>query len=256
MVNRIVEEINRSVVRLAREKKEYETGGFDIMKKFQKKLLKEQHKKEGSGQSLKKDMTTYLKGQFGADADDFDIEAAIYWYANDYHEGQASDLYSILSTSKFHPGAAHHGVKDEGDVAEDMYKALEKKYKKEGQEKASNIQKGLLDVDAVIAAAKRHSNTKNVTVFKKIPELLTTLTIELKNDFNLSVIISQDPDDTDPDIMEIGVLDQKRHLIPLSKPNQFISVSGAGKVGFKEFNTFLDWARNDLPGQVKRYKTY
>jgi len=121
----------RSVVRMAREKSGYETGGFDIMKQFQKKQLKKQKKKKtASGVSLKKEMKDHLKKTFGADVEDFDMEAAIYWYANDYHGGQASDLYSILSTSEFKPGPTHHGVKDEGDMAEKMYKNLEKEYGK------------------------------------------------------------------------------------------------------------------------------
>jgi len=36
--------------------------------------------------------------------DTFDIEEAIYWFANDWHDGQLSNLYSALSTSKFKPG--------------------------------------------------------------------------------------------------------------------------------------------------------
>lgn len=120
-------EIFKAVVHMVKEK-EYETGGFDIMKRFQKKLLKKK-KKEASGSSLKKEMRDLLKKEFGSDADDFDIEAAIYWYANDNHEGQVSDLYSILSTSKFHPSPLHNNVKDEGGLAEDMYKTLEKKFK-------------------------------------------------------------------------------------------------------------------------------
>jgi hypothetical protein len=124
-------EIFKSIVKMAKEKK-YETGGFDLMKQFQKKLLKKQKKKkkEASGPSLKKEMKDLLKKEFGSDADDFDIEAAIYWYANDNHEGQASDLYSILSTSKFHPSPLHNSAKDEGELAGDMYKALTKKYGK------------------------------------------------------------------------------------------------------------------------------
>jgi hypothetical protein len=42
-------EMLKSVVRMAKEKKqssEVETGGFDIMKKFQKKLLKKQKKEK------------------------------------------------------------------------------------------------------------------------------------------------------------------------------------------------------------------
>lgn len=62
------------------------------------------------------------------DDTDFDIESAIYWFANDYHGGQGSDLYKALSTSKFNPGPSHRSVKDESEVASDMYEALEKEY--------------------------------------------------------------------------------------------------------------------------------
>lgn len=37
-------------------------------------------------------------------ADPIEIEQAIYWWAADHHEGQWSELYSILSTSAYRPG--------------------------------------------------------------------------------------------------------------------------------------------------------
>lgn len=36
--------------------------------------------------------------------DDADAYCAIYWFANDYHSGQSSNLYSVLSTSPYSPG--------------------------------------------------------------------------------------------------------------------------------------------------------
>lgn len=79
----------------------------------------------------KQEMVAFLKKTpEGKEADDFDIEAAIYWYANDYHGGQASNLYSALSTSKMKPGPTHKDVKDEGEMAEMLYKALEAEYGK------------------------------------------------------------------------------------------------------------------------------
>ena len=36
-------------------------------------------------------------------ADEFTTEAAIYWFANDWHSGQWSNLYSVLSTSPYKP---------------------------------------------------------------------------------------------------------------------------------------------------------
>lgn len=41
--------------------------------------------------------------------DDFDREEAIYWFANDYHSGQASNLYSALSISDYRPGPIARG---------------------------------------------------------------------------------------------------------------------------------------------------
>jgi hypothetical protein len=45
----------------------------------------------------------------GAGADEFDIEAAIYWFAADWHGGQWSNLYSALSTSPYRPGLSENG---------------------------------------------------------------------------------------------------------------------------------------------------
>ena len=39
-----------------------------------------------------------------SECDEFDREEAIYWFANDWHGGQTTNLYSALSTSKFNPG--------------------------------------------------------------------------------------------------------------------------------------------------------
>lgn len=70
--------------------------------------------------SLRERMEHYIDDVF-PDADRFDIEEAIYWYASDYHSGQASELYRILSTSPFNPGPMSHGP--EG-MAEEIYNAL------------------------------------------------------------------------------------------------------------------------------------
>ena len=59
------------------------------------------------------------------DANDFDIAAAIYWFANDYHGGQSSNLYSALSTSDYRPGPMHKSIKDdENETATQMYQEL------------------------------------------------------------------------------------------------------------------------------------
>ena len=51
----------------------------------------------------------------------FDAEAAMYWFAHDWHSGQTSNLYSVLSTSQYKPGASMHGVADESKDVEDCY---------------------------------------------------------------------------------------------------------------------------------------
>lgn len=57
----------------------------------------------------------------------FDVEAAIYWFANDWHGGQWSNLYSALSTSEYRPGPICCGP--EPDSIEQMfYEALESEY--------------------------------------------------------------------------------------------------------------------------------
>ena len=77
------------------------------------------------------EMRKFLKKEFSQqldETDDIDVESAIYWFANDYHGGQSSDLYSALSTSKFKPGPTHRSVKDEGEVASMMYDSLKREY--------------------------------------------------------------------------------------------------------------------------------
>jgi hypothetical protein len=69
--------------------------------------------------------------QVDPEADDFDIEAAIYWLASDYHGGQTSDLYSILSTSEFKPGPSHSSVEDEGETAKMIYDMLAQEFSRE-----------------------------------------------------------------------------------------------------------------------------
>lgn len=41
--------------------------------------------------------------------DDADAYCAIYWFASDYHNGQRSNLYSVLSTSPYRPGMCERG---------------------------------------------------------------------------------------------------------------------------------------------------
>lgn len=57
------------------------------------------------------------------DADEFDIEEALYWYCSDWHGGQRSEEYSILSTSPFKPSPFSRGP--DGDISQLIYEDLE-----------------------------------------------------------------------------------------------------------------------------------
>jgi len=77
-------------------------------------------------------MVDFLQNKF-QDMDlenmEFDIEAAIYWFGNDYHGGQSSNLYSALSTSQFRPGPMHKSIEDEeSETATQMYQELVDEY--------------------------------------------------------------------------------------------------------------------------------
>ena len=58
-------------------------------------------------------------------ADEFcevDRDEAIYWFANDWHGGKSSNLYSALSTSPFWPGPIAKGPEE---AAAMLYEELE-----------------------------------------------------------------------------------------------------------------------------------
>jgi hypothetical protein len=77
----------------------------------------------GGDDPSRQEMIEHIKGVYGRDADRFDIEEAIYWFANDYHGGQASNLYSALSTSEYRPGQMSSGP-EEGSMSEMIYADL------------------------------------------------------------------------------------------------------------------------------------
>jgi hypothetical protein len=56
-----------------------------------------------------------------------DIEAAIYWFAYEWHGGQFTNLYSALSTSPYSPGPCTTRER-ETDMVRDMVCDLEEKY--------------------------------------------------------------------------------------------------------------------------------
>ena len=73
------------------------------------------------------EMCEYLnRPQFNIfEFDNFDIECAIYWFANDYHSGQDSNLYSALSTSDYSPT---RNEKEPTEIAKFAYDALVKEF--------------------------------------------------------------------------------------------------------------------------------
>ena len=73
------------------------------------------------------EMRTYLD-KFGAcPFNEFDREAAIFWFADRYHSGQSSNLYAALSASDYKPGRSEYGP-EEGSEAQRAYWALESAY--------------------------------------------------------------------------------------------------------------------------------
>ena len=55
----------------------------------------------------------------------FSAACGLYWYANDWHGGQSSELYSILSARlEYRPGMGESGPEPESTDA-DVYAALE-----------------------------------------------------------------------------------------------------------------------------------
>jgi len=77
----------------------------------------------GGDDPSRQEMIEHIKGVYGREADRFDIEEAIYWFSNDYHGGQGSNLYSALSKSEYRPGRISSGP-EEGSMAEMIYTDL------------------------------------------------------------------------------------------------------------------------------------
>ena len=45
------------------------------------------------------------------EADAFDVECAIYWFAANNHAGQGSSLYEVISASPYNPGACENDAR-------------------------------------------------------------------------------------------------------------------------------------------------
>ena len=76
----------------------------------------------------KEEMIEFLRESYGKEEGFQDsAEIAIYWFANHYHSGQWSNLYSVLSTSPFRPGRSSNGP-ELGSMEEMMYHSLVQEY--------------------------------------------------------------------------------------------------------------------------------
>ena len=72
----------------------------------------------------REELIAFLQAQTGETDMDDDIEVAIYWFAMYWHGGQSSNLYSVLSTSPYHPGMDGR-LEGESDTVQHMFDALE-----------------------------------------------------------------------------------------------------------------------------------
>ena len=104
-----------------------------------KKIIKESRLLENLQDPTKDEMFNYLHQMYGNE-EGFrdDAEVAIYWFANSFHGGQSSNLYSVLSTSRFHPGPIAKGP-EPGSSEEMMYEDLVLHFAK-GSEEAQEIE--------------------------------------------------------------------------------------------------------------------
>ncbi len=73
-----------------------------------------------------------LKNLIG-DGFEFDFEVAVYWFSNDWHGGQFSNLYCVLSTSEYRPGRMETGIgHPDNESAEIIYNHLFETFKEDG----------------------------------------------------------------------------------------------------------------------------
>lgn len=100
------------------------------LKALIKESLQEVLAERKSQDPTRDEMMKFLHDQFGRYGEEGfadSAEAAMYWFANHYHGGQWSNLYSVLSTSQFSPGPIANGPEPESMEA-DMYQALEAEF--------------------------------------------------------------------------------------------------------------------------------
>lgn len=80
---------------------------------------------ESMNDPTREDMINSLKDSIFSKEDGFedDAEVAMYWFANHFHGGQWSNLYSVLSTSPYEPGP-NMTIGKENDMVQDIYNEL------------------------------------------------------------------------------------------------------------------------------------
>ena len=87
---------------------------------YYKPVAKKNPSKRVNDDPSRQEMIDYIRKVYGREADEFDMEEAIYWFSNDYHGGQSSNLYSALSMSEYRPGPMSNGP-EEGSMGEMIY---------------------------------------------------------------------------------------------------------------------------------------
>lgn len=105
-----------------------------------KKILKESMGLNQIKDPTKDEMLNYLAKSYGRE-EGFkdDAEVAMYWFASFYHGGQTSNLYSVLSTSRYHPGPIAKGPEPQTSE-EMMYEDLVLEFAN-GSEEANEFEK-------------------------------------------------------------------------------------------------------------------
>jgi hypothetical protein len=84
-------------------------------------------KRHGNPDPTRNEMLTFLCGFYPYEADQFDREEAMYWFAANWHGGQSSNLYSALSTSPYHPSPLSNGP-EPGSMGEMLLHELEAEF--------------------------------------------------------------------------------------------------------------------------------
>lgn len=122
----------------------------------------------------RQEMIEYLGETMGVVPPAFEIEEAIYWFANDCYNGQGSNLYEALCASPYKPGRATHGPEQgEGEV---IYRELLSKFT--DIDKCITESKNAMAARALIAL-KAYAAIVNPSEQFDITETITDLVTDL-----------------------------------------------------------------------------